>query len=549
MLDELLRHVRCVACGYIITATTLSLAFAESGCSRQASDAGFPDTRMAACFGRWQGHVKFSTELCAAGWDVCSWDVDSSVLGKVSWNVALSVDGCFAYNAAQDGGRCRECQSELDQDDLAGMGRGCPHQHISQGSCISGGRIDASCCVDSHISINTACQQQPWIDGVMCCKQSAKRPHIIVPPPGRLEVNVGRIFMLTCQAEGVPSPRVQWYKDGAKLPNERHSRVSTLLSGDLLVTLSKHSDSGQYTCEVINEEGIDIAHTQVFVKDHDSGCRDDTTDGLLMHRDIHACQGQWKGHVKEGESLCKRGWRVCNHHDKERLKDLSWLDILDMDGCFAYNVANTKRGKCKRCHAGEGRLAGVGRECGRVRYSRPSCLSQGRIDVYRGRDVKNTDDSCSYAEGHTTGVLCCKREKNYRHAKKKDRRKNEISTYERPHCSLGCENGGQCVGYNVCMCPVGYKGAMCQNAVCPSGCGRRARCVRPGVCECIQPYSGKNCSEKPIETRCKLQCLNGGQCRRGACKCPPHYSGSRCQTFTPTWKHHTLLSKQNRTER
>jgi len=40
----------------------------------------------------------------------------------------------------------------------------------------------------------------------------------------------------------------------------------SVLPGDLLVTLAKRSDSGHYTCEVINEEGIDIAHTQVFVK-------------------------------------------------------------------------------------------------------------------------------------------------------------------------------------------------------------------------------------------------------------------------------------------
>jgi len=37
------------------------------------------------------------------------------MLSKISWNVALAVEGCFAYNAAQDGGRCRECKEELDQ--------------------------------------------------------------------------------------------------------------------------------------------------------------------------------------------------------------------------------------------------------------------------------------------------------------------------------------------------------------------------------------------------------------------------------------------------
>ena len=38
------------------------------------------------------------------------------------------------------------------------------------------------------------------------------------------------------------------------------------LTGDLLVTLARKSDSGQYICEVINEEGVDIASSNVLVK-------------------------------------------------------------------------------------------------------------------------------------------------------------------------------------------------------------------------------------------------------------------------------------------
>lgn len=60
------------------------------------------------------------------------------------------------------------------------MGRECPHQNKGQSSCISGGRIDASCCVDSHISLNQGCRQRPWIDGVLCCKQSGKFSEIDV---------------------------------------------------------------------------------------------------------------------------------------------------------------------------------------------------------------------------------------------------------------------------------------------------------------------------------------------------------------------------------
>ena len=65
-----------------------------------------------------------------------------------------------------------------------------------------------------------------------------------------------------------------------------------------------------------------------------------------------------------------------------------------------------------RCRAGKGKLAGIGRNCGRIRYSRPSCISYGRIDVYQRRDEIPKQDSCSYTEGKTTGVLCCRRFKS-----------------------------------------------------------------------------------------------------------------------------------------
>lgn len=70
-----------------------------------------------------------------------------------------------------------------------------------------------------------------------------------------------------------------------------------------------------------------------------------------------------------------------------------------------------------RCHSGKGRLAGIGRDCKKVHYTRPSCLAQGRIDVYGSKDKVPRDKSCSYQEGMTSGVLCCKRHKRRHKAK------------------------------------------------------------------------------------------------------------------------------------
>ncbi|KAK3590143.1 hypothetical protein CHS0354_041195 [Potamilus streckersoni] len=522
-----LSHLCNVFCVLFILAG-ISLVTAGSGCANGSQNGLLSYNQVAACPGNWYGHVRNASQLCAPGWQVCQWH-DNDLLGKITWDDALSIQGCYTYNAAHDGGRCRECRDDLEQDDMAGIGRGCPHQNWGQTSCITGGRIDASCCVDSHF--HRACHQQPGIDGVMCCKMPAERPRIVVPPRERMEVYSGSIFMLNCGALGSPPPRQQWYKDGRKIPTSK-SRISVLTSGDLLVTSARKSDSGLYSCEVINEEGIDMASSHVIVKERSSGCRDGSTEGLNSHSDIHACSGVWKGHVKRGKLLCQKGWHVCSTQDEGSLKELNWLDIFDLKGCYAYNAAN-HNGKCQRCH--KGKLAGIGRECGRVHYSGSSCLSQGRIDVFSPSKKPSHEEACNYSEGFTTGVICCKNKK------KKHDLKRPAS---KPQCEQGCQNGGVCIGYNQCLCSVGYKGAMCQNPICNPSCGSRAQCVKPGKCKCLPGYTGDGCRRKDTHI-CIKSCLNGGRCRRGKCKCPPTHWGSSCQHLYQ----HILLTHLNRTER
>ncbi|XP_046542735.1 hemicentin-1-like [Haliotis rubra] len=497
------------------------LVSAGSGCIDGRGDGLRRHKRVSACMGRWNGHIQNSSSLCAPGWRVCSW-YDGELLRNISWRDAMSVGGCYAFNAAQDGGRCRECRDDLEQDDLAGIGRGCAHQNLGQTSCISGGRIDASCCVDAHF--HRACQYQPGLaTGILCCKMPVKRPKIAVKPPEKMYVYTGLIFLLTCQATGMPPPRVQWYKDGVQMA-KNNQRISVLSSGDLLVTLAKKSDTGLYTCEVINEEGIDMASSYVVVSEYSSGCADGTTEGLHMHRDVHACAGEWKGHVKNGKSLCQNGWRVCKPQDQSILQELTWLDIFDLGGCYAYNAANSK-GRCKRCT--KNKMAGIGRQCGWLRYSQHSCLFHGRIDVFHPKN--NT--GCVYKENYTSGVVCCKKKKRRRPASKK------------PVCSPTCENQGQCVANNRCQCSIGYKGARCQNPICSPGCGTKGRCVSPNKCKCHTGYMGKFCRKKVI--KCHKPCLHGGRCSRGKCRCPPTHWGNSCQYLLQ----HILLSKLNRTER
>ncbi|RUS86330.1 hypothetical protein EGW08_005915, partial [Elysia chlorotica] len=416
-------------------------------------------------------------------------------------------------------GRCRECQEDLEQDDMAGVGQGCAHQYKDHPSCISGGRIDASCCVDSHF--HRACHFKPGlISGVVCCRLPVQSPRIVVKPPHRLQVHQRLIFLLSCRASGMPPPRVRWYKNGRRI-SKADSRISVLYSGDLLITLSRESDTGLYTCEVTNDHGMDIANSYVSVTDNKSGCADGARSPL-MHKSVHACQGTWKGHVRNAKSLCGKGWKVCSHRDRKTLRDISSVELFQLPGCYAYNAAS-RRNSCRRCKSSK--MAGVGKSCGWVSYRHTSCLSYGRIDVF----APNMTSSCDYTEGLTTGILCCKKVKR----KGGERRK----------CKPRCQNKGKCIGHNHCQCPQGYKGSHCQNAICTHGCGVKGRCVKPDKCRCQPGYTGKTCRQKARP--CVAPCVNGGKCLRGVCRCPAKFWGKTCQYPLQ----HVLLAQMNRTEK
>ncbi|CAI9717186.1 hemicentin-1-like [Octopus vulgaris] len=466
---------------------------AEVGCADDTSEGFQWHSNLAACNGYWHGHIENGSSLCSPGWRVCSWQ-DTRILKNLTWEEATSVSGCYAYNAAQDGGRCRQCMDNMEQDDLAGVGKDCPHQNQGLTSCISGGRIDASCCVDSHFK--HACHFKLGIaSGVLCCRLPARVPKIIVRPPEKMHVYSGLIFLLTCQATGIPTPTVHWYRNGKQI-TKNNSRFSILTSSDLMVTLARPSDTGLYSCEVTNNQGVDMASSFVTVRDYISGCADKNTEGLHNYKNIHACKGKWDGHVKRARWLCAKGWSVCNPKDSEALQKIT---------CHKVN------------------MAGIGRNCRRLRYTKSSCLTKGRIDVYHPRKSRG----CSYTAGYTTGVLCCKRKR----VKSSKRR-----------CKHSCQNGGVCVGFNRCKCLPDYKGATCQNPICTPRCPAMSMCIKPGKCLCKPGYTGRYCKRRH---GCKLPCFNGGRCKKGKCICPPTHWGTSCQHL----HQHILLSYLNRTER
>ncbi|KAL4229384.1 Neurexophilin [Mactra antiquata] len=97
-----------------------------------------------------------------------------------------------------------------------------------------------------------------------------------------------------------------------------------------------------------------------------------------------------------------------------------------------------------------------------------------------------------------------------------------------PVCVLPCKNKGRCVGPNKCKCKKGYVGADCSTPVCRRGCYNGGRCVSPGKCSCPQGFTGTRC-HKPV---CNPKCKNNGRCLYpGICQCKRGYNGPLCENL------------------
>ena len=75
--------------------------------------------------------------------------------------------------------------------------------------------------------------------------ESLSAPSVLQRPVG-MTVNESQTAMLTCTADGNPSPKVTWSKMNSSLPVGRHVVES---SGALILKDVRSEDKGVYTCK------------------------------------------------------------------------------------------------------------------------------------------------------------------------------------------------------------------------------------------------------------------------------------------------------------
>ncbi|XP_043943372.1 neuronal cell adhesion molecule isoform X9 [Protopterus annectens] len=82
-----------------------------------------------------------------------------------------------------------------------------------------------------------------------------RRPSFLTPtgPSSSKSVLRGQVLLLECIADGMPTPDIEWYKDGGTLPNNRHFYEN--YKKTLKIIDVSEEDSGKYKCIARNSLG------------------------------------------------------------------------------------------------------------------------------------------------------------------------------------------------------------------------------------------------------------------------------------------------------
>lgn len=109
---------------------------------------------------------------------------------------------------------------------------------------------------------------------------SASRPEVDILQNEEQQLS-GSSLTFRCQVRGYPAPTVMWFKDQMKLNADDH--VSMTPDGELHIKDLEFSDNGVYTCEAVNELGLERKQVKVKVEEN-------VADKTLKGKDLHNLQ-------------------------------------------------------------------------------------------------------------------------------------------------------------------------------------------------------------------------------------------------------------------
>ena len=94
-------------------------------------------------------------------------------------------------------------------------------------------------------------------------------------------------------------------------------------------------------------------------------------------------------------------------------------------------------------------------------------------------------------------------------------------------CTKVCENGGSCIGPDVCQCATGWAGPDCTSPMCAVACAAKQVCAGANRCVCKPGWGNFPSCDLPL---CVQDCANGGCTAPDTCTCTNGWFDANCTT-------------------
>ncbi|XP_012886375.1 PREDICTED: follistatin-related protein 4 [Dipodomys ordii] len=176
-------------------------------------------------------------------------------------------------------------------------------------------------------------------------------PPVIRVYPETQAQEPGMAASLRCHAEGIPTPRISWLKNGVEVSAQMSKQLSLLANGsELHIGSVRYEDTGAYTCIAKNEVGVDEDISSLFIEDsarktlanilwREEGLSVGnmfyvfSDDGIVV---IHPADCEIQRHLKPTEKIFMSYEEICPQEEADTAQPCQWASAVNVRNQYIY---------------------------------------------------------------------------------------------------------------------------------------------------------------------------------------------------------------------
>ncbi|XP_012506771.1 PREDICTED: follistatin-related protein 4 [Propithecus coquereli] len=176
-------------------------------------------------------------------------------------------------------------------------------------------------------------------------------PPVIRVYPETQAQEPGVAASLRCHAEGIPTPRITWLKNGMDVSNQMSKQLSLLANGsELHIGSVRYEDTGAYTCIAKNEVGVDEDISSLFIEDsarktlanilwREEGLSVGnmfyvfSDDGIVV---VHPADCEIQRHLRPTERIFMSSEEICPRRGGDAARPCQWASAANVRNRYIY---------------------------------------------------------------------------------------------------------------------------------------------------------------------------------------------------------------------